>query len=103
MAITFHCARCRKPYEVDDALAGKRARCKQCGSVFTIPASTSGADGPISDPYGFDDPYALDEETEKLPPRAPVAPADDEFSSPGRPGPVKKKKKSTKSGVFSLS
>ena len=37
MAISFSCRRCDKPYHLDDSLAGKRARCKQCGLEFDIP------------------------------------------------------------------
>jgi hypothetical protein len=38
MSIVLDCPGCRKRYEVDDALAGKKSRCKQCGEVFQIPA-----------------------------------------------------------------
>ena len=36
MPIVLDCPRCGKHYEVDDALAGKKSRCKQCGEVFRI-------------------------------------------------------------------
>ncbi len=36
MPIVLDCPRCGKHYEVDDSLAGKKSRCKQCGEVFRI-------------------------------------------------------------------
>jgi hypothetical protein len=35
--IVTNCPKCRKPYELDRALAGKKSRCKSCGEVFSIP------------------------------------------------------------------
>jgi hypothetical protein len=35
--IAFQCSSCRHKFEVDDSLAGKRGRCKNCGEIFTIP------------------------------------------------------------------
>ncbi len=35
--IVMNCPGCRKRYEVDGALAGKKSRCKDCGEVFLIP------------------------------------------------------------------
>lgn len=37
MPIAFTCSGCAKRYEVSDSLAGKRGRCKQCGTEFQIP------------------------------------------------------------------
>ena len=37
MSIEFNCATCGKPFKVDDQWAGKRAKCKGCGNVITIP------------------------------------------------------------------
>jgi hypothetical protein len=37
--IEFSCEGCGKSFEVDDSLAGRRSRCKQCGAVTRIPAS----------------------------------------------------------------
>jgi len=36
MAIRYHCE-CGKAFQLPDAAAGKRARCLQCGKVFTVP------------------------------------------------------------------
>ena len=38
MPIAVDCPGCRKRYEVEISLAGKKSRCKQCGAVFRIPA-----------------------------------------------------------------
>ena len=35
--IVLNCPGCRKRYELDGALAGKKSRCKDCGEVFSIP------------------------------------------------------------------
>ena len=37
MAISFKCGGCAKQYSVGDQLAGKKAQCKKCGQVMTIP------------------------------------------------------------------
>ena len=36
--ITFKCSKCGHEYKVDDIHAGKKARCKNCENVNTIPA-----------------------------------------------------------------
>ncbi len=83
MEHTFFCDRCGKRFDVDEALIGKRARCKDCKHEFVIPGVKN---EPLAhDPYGWNDPLAppaqpdpspysiLDEEV--LPPRLgkPVA------------------------------
>ena len=40
MSIRSHC-RCGKSYTVDDSFAGKRFRCKECGSVETVPPAVA--------------------------------------------------------------
>ena len=37
MPIVVDCPGCRKRYEVDASLAGKKSRCKLCGEVFRLP------------------------------------------------------------------
>ncbi|WP_422928150.1 prolyl oligopeptidase family serine peptidase [Singulisphaera sp. PoT] len=54
MSISFRCTRCGKPFHVADELAGKAAKCKQCGQRLTIPARGTTLDEP-------DDPYDLQE------------------------------------------
>jgi transposase-like protein len=41
--IALNCPQCQKRYEVDGALAGKKSRCKSCGSVFSIPLMSAHA------------------------------------------------------------
>lgn len=36
--IKFSCTKCQKSYRVNDQYAGKRVRCKECGTVNTIPS-----------------------------------------------------------------
>lgn len=75
MAISFGCERCGKAYKLDDSLAGKKAKCKQCGLEFRIPepAMARSAEATIAN-----DLYGLDEvEKAPLPPRY-----DDEFTGP---------------------
>jgi NAD-dependent SIR2 family protein deacetylase len=37
--ITFKCSKCGHQYKVDDIHAGKKARCKGCENVNTVPAA----------------------------------------------------------------
>lgn len=41
--ITFKCSKCGHEYRVDDIHAGKKARCKSCENVNTIPAAAKPA------------------------------------------------------------
>lgn len=43
MSIHFSCPSCARDYSVDGSLAGKRARCKHCGTEMRIPAATAPA------------------------------------------------------------
>ncbi|WP_422929155.1 HEAT repeat domain-containing protein [Singulisphaera sp. PoT] len=112
MAISFHCESCGKRFDVDEALAGKRGKCKQCGLIFIIPGASSADGRPRSpqratpsparradpppwdhDPYGFDEPVASppraepDEDFEDvMPRRAAMKPA--KARRPSRSGPI---------------
>ena len=121
MSIAFSCEQCGKHYEVSQALAGKRGRCKQCGHKMTIPrpAPVKAGGGPVGlDAYGLEevaepsrsrsrsrssqpapatgpvDPYSLDEEPEPLAPLPPAVrrPSAAGAESPVPAGPKKKKK-----------
>ena len=48
--IEFSCPSCQKPYRVNDDLAGKTARCKQCGNALQVPFPAAVAD---VDDYGI--------------------------------------------------
>jgi transposase-like protein len=37
MLLVLYCPRCGKRYELDGSLAGKEARCHECGAVFQVP------------------------------------------------------------------
>ncbi|GAC1299406.1 MAG: MoxR family ATPase [Isosphaeraceae bacterium] len=37
MPISFQCVKCGRPYSVDDSLAGKRVKCRECQEILTIP------------------------------------------------------------------
>jgi predicted Zn finger-like uncharacterized protein len=41
MALNFSCDHCRKQYEVDESLAGRRVKCKACGTVLQVPGGSS--------------------------------------------------------------
>jgi hypothetical protein len=51
MVIVLNCPGCKKRYEIDGALAGKKSRCKQCGEVFRIPVPT----GRFAEPSGVNE------------------------------------------------
>lgn len=38
MAIEFDCSGCGRTYRVDEALAGKRTKCKICDAILTVPS-----------------------------------------------------------------
>jgi len=48
MKIQFSCPFCKKPYSVDAALAGRKGRCKDCGTVMPIPAAPEAAPKPAA-------------------------------------------------------
>jgi LSD1 subclass zinc finger protein len=41
MTIQFACTGCKTPLQLPDEMGGSRARCVQCGAVFTIPSATA--------------------------------------------------------------
>lgn len=60
MAISFSCTNCLRPYKVADSLAGKKAKCKDCGTVMQIPSGSpepalASAESEPNDLYGFND------------------------------------------------
>lgn len=66
MSISFRCPACGKSFSVGDELAGKKARCKQCGGAMVIPAQAATKTAPPPP----DDLYGLDDDPAPLPPRA---------------------------------
>src|SRR4051794_18747905 len=86
MSISFTCDFCSRKYRVDDGLAGRKVKCKECGTDLTVPASpvaaasSASAKPPARDLYGLDD----DESAAPLPP--PSRPGySAEPSAPGKP------------------
>ena len=64
MPIVVVCPGCRKRYEVDASLAGKKSRCKLCGEVFRLPV-----------PEG----KVIETATQPKPPPSPQRPARESF------------------------
>src|SRR5687767_14322433 len=48
MPIAIQCADCSSTYNVDDRLAGKRVKCKNCGSAIFVPRLGGAASAPAS-------------------------------------------------------
>jgi len=67
MPIEFACASCGRTYKAPESVAGKRVRCKSCGSVVQVPQP--GDTG--LDVYGLDDEPTAAAEPEM--PRLPAA------------------------------
>ncbi len=80
--ITFTCEFCSRKYRVDDGLAGRKVKCKECGTELAIPSpgkAAPAASAPKVDLYGLDD----QDEAPLPPPRRPgLAPE----ASPSRGG-----------------
>jgi MoxR-like ATPase len=79
MSITFECHHCRRSYEVGEDLAGRRVRCKECGTVLDVP-------GPAVETFSESDIVPDNGQAEA----APVAPAPSEPAPrpAGPPSPV---------------
>jgi dienelactone hydrolase len=82
MSIAYRCGQCGKQYTLGDEVAGRRVKCKQCGTIARVPAATP---PPQMDVYGLDDepapkasaapaPSSFDEEELPPPPRAGMPP-----------------------------
>jgi predicted Zn finger-like uncharacterized protein len=70
MSIVFYCPSCGARFEVDDALAGRQAKCRRCGERMTIPAARQPVTVAARSAAGE---FRLTPETAAMPP-APVAP-----------------------------
>jgi hypothetical protein len=115
MTITFACPGCARRYSVNQALAGKRTKCKQCGHGMTIPAAAvePAATGPAFDPYALDDePAATTRVSAAVSEsglgyglasspgsRSAVAEAEAPAAAPRRVGPAKKKTAKARGGA----
>ena len=73
MPISVKCGDCGKGLKAPDALAGKKAKCPQCGSVIPIPV-------PVSDAEEYDDdPPAAKPAAAKAKSRVAEKPIEDEY------------------------
>ena len=61
MTIQFTCPDCGQGYEVDDALAGRKARCKGCGIVVLVPARSVVATDQDHENYELEERLAVGE------------------------------------------
>lgn len=56
MSIELNCPECGKEYRLQDAMAGKKVRCKACSAVMSVPAKPKGSDADMvpeeDDPFG---------------------------------------------------
>jgi hypothetical protein len=48
MSITFACGHCGKTFTLDDKFAGKKGKCKQCGSTMQIPDAAQPSPNPTA-------------------------------------------------------
>lgn len=103
MAIPFSCRECGQLYQVDDSLAGKRAKCKKCQAVMEVPgrpkpvlqtfgapearpaAARRPADEDVPSFNAYDDMGGDPYEVAPMPPARGRA-LDDEIAGPRRPG-----------------
>ncbi|MFO0888872.1 MAG: hypothetical protein U0790_06950 [Isosphaeraceae bacterium] len=126
MRISFSCPFCRKTYEKDEDVRGKKARCKDCGSVFRVPETAGPAAGPspvrtapakpsaagsaqrfapvtalpedVADPYGLEDVPAI---SKKAAAYADDGLAGDEWASPTLSrGPALRKRRADRREFF---
>lgn len=59
MGINFACPACSRRFTLDDRLAGKRGKCKSCGTEIRVPSFAEDLPDPTEtgaiDPYGLED------------------------------------------------
>ena len=85
MPISFACDFCSRKYRVDDGLAGRKVKCKDCGTDLTIPSARTAAVAPKPKPAPAPDLYGLEDEPALPPlPRAGYQAEPEESSSGGR-------------------
>ncbi len=70
MSIAFSCHFCSRKYRVDDGLAGRKVKCKECGTELSIPTPRTMATASRPSAQGGDL-YGLDDEAPLPPPRRP--------------------------------
>lgn len=84
--ISVKCPSCPKTYNVDDKFAGKKAKCKECGAIMSIPALAESA--PAGSPeMDTDSLAALESAAQTTPKAAPAAPHTPRPAPGGRSAP----------------
>ena len=72
--ISVKCPSCSKAYNVDDKFAGKKAKCKECGAVMSIPESAP-APEPLADASALAELEAAAQQAPRAEPTPTRAPA----------------------------
>lgn len=54
MSIKFNCTSCQKKLKVDDASAGKKAKCPKCGTLSRIPSPSGESVSKVKSPFDDD-------------------------------------------------
>jgi predicted Zn finger-like uncharacterized protein len=72
MTIEATCDSCFRTYNLKDALAGRKVRCKECGETFTVPEPGAAPREPAGDPWDVDDPFDEDFASAAPPPPMPT-------------------------------
>jgi hypothetical protein len=78
MSISFSCNFCSRKYRVDDALGGRKVKCKECGTDLAIPSAgavmLTDADLAPATVAPHRDLYGLDDDDDPAPARPPARP-----------------------------
>lgn len=72
MTIEATCDSCYRTYNLKDALAGRKVRCKECGETFTVPQPGAAPAEPAGDPWDVDDAFDEDFASAAPPPPMPT-------------------------------
>ncbi len=93
MALTFSCPSCRSVLRVSDEMAGKKARCPSCQTVFTLPMESEAA-APLPPPAPKPPAPAESPVPKKAAPPIALTPdEDDEAPRSRKPSPLSEKPK----------
>src|SRR5690606_35175524 len=66
MSISFKCPQCNHGYKVDDAAAGKRAKCAKCGATMTVPEPEPAAPSLLSELFDSEEGETSSQGSQKL-------------------------------------
>lgn len=71
MAILVFCSGCQKQLNVDDRFAGKKVKCKRCGGILAVPATTTARSARPAPPPAVPRPVAANPRAAAPPPPPP--------------------------------